>query len=100
MSTELATILANNPLMIQTGVDEDTAAVAGGGANQTKRLSIKGGVFRKMVGGKEVGAIEDRHMNIIFVKMAHSASRQCYEGTYEEGKVTWCRVISFTSNDF
>jgi hypothetical protein len=43
-------------------------------------------VFRKMAGGKEVGAIEDRHMNIIFVKMAHSASRQCYEGTYEEGK--------------
>ena len=88
MSTELATILANNPLMIQTGVDEDTAAVAGGGANQTKRLSIKGGVFRKMVGGKEVGNIEDRHMNVIFVRMAHSASRQCYEGTYEEGKVT------------
>jgi hypothetical protein len=27
-------------------------------------------------------------MNVIFVRMAHSASRQCYEGTYEEGKVT------------
>ena len=40
----------------------------------------------KMSGGKEVGSIEDRYMNIIFVKMAHSASRQCYEGTYEEGK--------------
>jgi hypothetical protein len=39
-----------------------------------------------MVGGKEVGSIEDRHMNVIFVRMAHSASRQCYEGTYEEGK--------------
>jgi len=25
-------------------------------------------------------------MNVIFVRMAHSASRQCYEGTYEEGK--------------
>lgn len=86
MSTELQTILANNPLMIQSGVDEDTAAVAGGSGNQTKRLSIKGGVFRKMVGGKEVGSIEDRHMNVIFVRMAHSASRQCYEGTYEEGK--------------
>ncbi len=35
MSTELATILANNPLMIQTGVDEDTAAVAGGGATES-----------------------------------------------------------------
>lgn len=86
MANELATLIANNPALIQTGLDEDTLAVAGAGANQTKRLSIKGGVFRKMVGGKEVGAIEDRHMSIIFVKMAHSASRQCYEGTYEEGK--------------
>ena len=88
MSTELATLIANKPALIQTGLDEDTMAVAGGSANQTKRLSLKGGVFRKIVGGKEVGAIEDRHMNIIFVNMAHSASRQCYEGTYEEGKVT------------
>ena len=86
MSTELATLIANNPALVQTGLDEDTMAVAGGSANQTKRLSLKGGVFRKIVGGKEVGAIEDRHMNVIFVKMAHSASRQCYEGTYEEGK--------------
>ena len=86
MANDLATLIANNPALIQTGLDEDTMAVAGSGANQTKRLSIKGGVFRKMVGGKEVGAIENRHMNIIFVKMAHSASRQCYEGTYEEGK--------------
>lgn len=84
--SELATILANNPALIQTGLDEDTIAVAGGGGNQTKRLSIKGGVFRKMAGGKEVGSIEDRWMNVIFVKMAHSASRQCYGGAYEEGK--------------
>ena len=84
--SELATILANNPALIQTGLDEDTIAVAGGGGNQIKRLSIKGGVFRKMAGGKEVGSIEDRWMNVIFVKMAHSASRQCYAGVYEEGK--------------
>jgi len=90
MSNELATLIANNPSLIQTGLDADTLAVAGAGAgaNQTKRLSIKGGVFRKMVGGKEVGAIEDRHMNIIFVKMAHAASRQCYEGTYVEGQAS------------
>ena len=86
MSNELATLIANNPALIQTGLDADTLAVAGAGANQTKRLSIKGGVFRKMSGGKEVGSIEDRHMNIIFVKMAHAASRQCYEGTYVEGQ--------------
>lgn len=86
MTNDIAVLIASNPALIQTGLDEDTLAVAGAGATQTKRLSIKGGVFRKVAGGKEVGAIEDRHMNIIFVKMAHSASRQCYEGTYEEGK--------------
>jgi hypothetical protein len=69
----------------QGGVDEDTKAVAGsGGIN--KRLSIKGGVFRKLVGGKEIGAIDERFMSIIFVKLAHDPSRSYYAQAYEEGK--------------
>jgi hypothetical protein len=67
------------------GLDEDTLAVAGG-ARGSKRISIKGGVFRKYSGGKEIGAIEDRHMNVIFVKMAHKASRMFYDATYQEGQ--------------
>ncbi len=43
-------------------------------------------MFRKMAGGKEIGAIEDRHMNVIFVRMAHTASRQYYSGAYKEGE--------------
>jgi hypothetical protein len=43
-------------------------------------------VFRKYAGGKEIGAIEDRHMEVIFVKMAHKASRMYYEGAYQEGQ--------------
>jgi hypothetical protein len=86
MSNELATILANNPSLIQTGLDEDTLAVSGGGgARQNKRLSIKGGVFRKYSGGKEIGAIEERYMNVIIVKMAHKASRMFYDAGYVEG---------------
>ena len=85
MSNDLVTLLSQNPALIETGLDEDTLAVSGGRGGM-KRISIKGGVFRKYSGGKEVGKIEDRHMNVIFVRMAHSASRQCYEGTYEEGK--------------
>lgn len=86
MSNELVEILANNPSLVQTGLDEDTLAVAGGGGGQTKRLSIKGGVFRKYSGGKEIGAIEDRHMNVIIVKMAHKASRMYYAKGYKEGE--------------
>ncbi len=65
-------------------LDDDTLAVAGSG-NNNKRISIKGGVFRKIVGGKEVGSIEDRHMNIVFVKMAHTPSRGYYAQGYVEG---------------
>lgn len=86
MSNDLVTILSNNPALVQTGLDEDTLAVAGGARQGSKRISIKGGVFRKYAGGKEIGAIEDRHMNVIFVKMAHKASRMYYEGAYQEGQ--------------
>ena len=85
MSNDLATMFQGN-LMPVEGLDDDTLAVAGNGvARQNKRISIKGGVFRKYAGGKEIGAIEDRHMNVIFVKMAHKASRMYYEGAYQEG---------------
>jgi hypothetical protein len=88
MSNDLVTLFGNSPLVTAglEDLDADTLAVAGGGARANKRISIKGGVFRKFVGGKEVSALEDRHMNIIFVKMAHKASRTYYEGAYKEGQ--------------
>jgi len=84
MSNDLATMFSGALAPIE-GLDEDTLAVAGG-ARGNKRISIKGGVFRKFSGGKEIGAIEDRHMNVIFVKMAHKASRMFYDATYQEGQ--------------
>jgi len=85
MSNEVIAALKNSIATIPTGgVDDDTRAVAGASGN--KRISIKGGVFRKIAAGKEVGNIEDRQMNIIFVKMAHHPSRTLYEGAYREGE--------------
>ena len=86
MSNDIIASLKNQMALVQTGVDDDTRAVAGGGGGGIKRISIKGGVFRKMTGGKEIASIEDRHMNVIFVKMAHHPSRTYYEGTYKEGE--------------
>ena len=85
MSNDLATMFSGAITPI-AGLDEDTLAVAGGARQGSKRISIKGGVFRKYSGGKEIGAIEDRHMNVIFVKMAHKASRMFYDATYQEGQ--------------
>lgn len=86
MSTELVNLSALGALATVGGLDEDTLAVAGGNRQGNKRISIKGGVFRKYAGGKEIGAIEDRHMNVIIVKMAHKASRMYYEKGYKEGE--------------
>ena len=86
MSNDIIASLKNELATLPRGVDDDTRAVAGAGGNLPKRISIKGGVFRKMSGGKEIGAIEDRHMNVIFVRMAHTASRQYYSGAYKEGE--------------
>lgn len=85
MSNEIIASLKSELALIK-GVDDDTRAVAGGGGNALKRISIKGGVFRKYAGGKEIGAIEDRHMNVIFVKMSHTPSRTYYTGAYKEGE--------------
>lgn len=87
MSNELSVLLQSNPALVGTGLDEDTLAVAGAGnGGGNKRISIKGAVFRKYVNGKEVGTIEDRHMNVIFVKMAHDPSRTFYAQAFQEGK--------------
>jgi hypothetical protein len=82
MSKELIATIKNNMPVVR-GLDEDTKAVAGGMGG--KRISIKGGVFRKMVGGKQVSVVEGRKMAVIFVKMAHAASRTYYPNSYKEG---------------
>lgn len=82
MSNEVS-IFEDNTSLVRMGLDDDTLAVAGSGNN--KRISIKGGVFRKMIGGKEIAALEERHMNVIFVKMAHDPSRTFYKDAYKEG---------------
>lgn len=84
MANELATILGNSNL-VELGLDEDTLAVAGAAARGNKRISIEGRVFRKIVGGKEQSVNTNNEMSIIFVKMAHDASRTYYSSTYKKG---------------
>ena len=63
----------------------DTAkALMGGTVSSSKRISIKGGVFRLVAGGKEVASIEDRHLDVVIVKAAPKVSRIFYAGTYDK----------------
>jgi hypothetical protein len=65
-------------------IDDVTASLAGGGGS--KRISIRGKVFRLMDGGQQIAVNEDRAMNVVVVNAAPHVSRTFYEGTYEEGK--------------
>jgi hypothetical protein len=83
MSNDIILKLQNSVAAIKPGVDDDTRAVAGNSGN--KRISIDGGVFRKFVGGKEVAAIEDRHMLLVLARMSHNPSRTYYSQAYKKG---------------
>ena len=65
--------------------DETTNALAGGEGGQ-RRISIKGGVFREMLGNKEVRTSDDRAINVIIIKAAPSVHRTFFAGTYVEGQ--------------
>lgn len=64
--------------------DDLTKMLAGGSGG--KQISIKGGVWRMMVGGEEVAKNEDRAMNFIVVGVGANTNRTYYKGKYEEGK--------------
>jgi hypothetical protein len=79
----------NLPAFAQNRELSDTAkSLAGGGGGSGKRISIKGGVFRLLVGGKEVTQIEDRHLDVVIVKAAPKVSRVFYAKQYDGDAVS------------
>lgn len=68
------------------GLQDDTTDALAGGETGQRRISIKGGVFREMLGNKEVRTSDDRSMGVIIVKAAPSTYRQFFAGTYVEGQ--------------
>lgn len=65
-------------------LDDLTKALAGN--TSTKRISIRGGVFRLMVSGEEVAKNENRSMNIVIVNGGRHIGRQYYIGKYVPGE--------------
>lgn len=66
-------------------VDNTTKALMGGGSgSQSKRISIRGSVWRLMINGKEVTQNEDRHLNVVIIAAAPKVSRTFYGQQYQE----------------
>ena len=86
--SDLALFKGGLPAYLQ-GTDDATNALAGtsdGGGLGSRRISIKGGVFREFIGGKEFRVSEERSMNVVIVKAAPKVSRIYYAGSYTEGE--------------
>tara|TARA_R110000822_G_scaffold119786_3_gene252960 strand:+ start:909 stop:1835 length:927 start_codon:yes stop_codon:yes gene_type:complete len=65
-------------------LEPDTNASGGNKQGGTNRLSIRGGVFRKVLNGQEVGELDGRAINLVIVKTS-PISRMYYEGQYTAG---------------
>lgn len=87
MSNELAMLNTALPDYLRTAqIDDTTKALMGGGSTaSSRRISIKGGVWRLMINGKEVAQNEDRHMNVVIVAASPKVSRTFYANQYQEG---------------
>jgi hypothetical protein len=80
--SELALFKNNLPdYLKEVALDDVTKALAGGGGS-SKRISLRGGVFRMVVGGEEVAKNENRSMNVVIVNAAKEVSRTFYAKAY------------------
>lgn len=72
------------PDYLREASDATTKDIAGSSGG--KSISIKGGVWRMMVGGEEVAKNEERAMNFVVISAGKGVSRTFYADKYEEGK--------------
>ena len=72
------------PDYLREAADATTKDIAGSSGG--KQISIKGGVWRMVVGGEEVAKNEERAMNFVVIASGKGVTRTFYADKYEEGK--------------
>jgi hypothetical protein len=72
------------PDYLREAADPTTKDIAGSSGG--KQISIRGGVWRMIVGGEEVAKNEDRSMNLVVIAAGKGITRTYYAEKYEEGK--------------
>lgn len=82
MSTELSIFTSGGAVSTAFADNDFTGSVA---SSSTKRISIRGGVFRRYDGKQEVDSIDDRFLNVVVVSASPSVQREFYEAGYVEG---------------
>lgn len=68
------------------GLEDDLTSALAGGATGMRRISIKGNVFREMIGSKEYRVSEERSIGVVIIKAAPKNYRTFFQGSYVEGQ--------------
>ena len=74
------------PDFLKGGVNELTKSLAGNSGGG-KRISIRGGVFRKIVNGEEIAKIKGRELNVIVANANKNVSRIFYANKYNPDEI-------------
>ena len=85
MSTELDVFSQQTNLAqhaTNRGVDDFTKSI-NASSSTSKRISIRGGVFRLMVNGKELDQSDLRHMDVVVVNVSPAVHRTFYAAGYD-----------------
>ena len=82
MSTQLSLFQNDLPDFLKD-MEPDALTKALAGNTSNKRISIRGNVFRMVVGGEEIRKSESRSLQFIIVNASPHIARQFYAGAYD-----------------
>ena len=74
--------LASSDLVQATTGQLTTTCAGGTGGGGARRISLRGGRFREMVGGEQVNVKSDGFLNVVILNAA-KLSRTYYSGAYD-----------------
>jgi len=83
MSTDVQLFKNGVPSYLKTQPLNDITKSLLGGGKTTKRISIRGNVFRMVVNGKEIATSDERSMKVVIVNVASKVHRTFYAKTFD-----------------
>ena len=85
MTNEVDIFKDSNKLAVSNRTDGFSHTVTGS-STTSKRISIKGGMFRLIVNGQELGKNSERHLDVVLVNASTSVHRMFFKEEYKQGE--------------
>jgi len=82
MSNELDIFQQGGAVATVSRRDDGFSGNLSASSTTAKRISIRGGLFRRMVNGNEIDHTDQRHMDVVIVNASPAVHRTFYAGSY------------------